>query len=45
MRGSFRQRSKGKSLDENIFDYQCASDQMPQYLYQDIESFKKEFQA
>ena len=39
---SFGQISEGKTLDENIFDYQCALWSIPQYLYQDLDSFKKE---
>ena len=31
---------RDKTLDENIFDYQCALGSIPQYLYKDLDSFK-----
>ena len=31
---------RDKTLDENIFDYQCALGSIPQYLYRDLHTFK-----
>ena len=33
--------ARDNQLDESIFDYQCALGSIPQYIYQNLESFKK----
>ena len=32
---------RDKSLNENLFDYQCALGSVPQYLYKNVDSFKR----